>query len=213
MLGDLPEQGSWPGETHAPLGVLEESEDGVTCHACGWVGHGLYGHIGRAHDLDAATYRAYFGLRWEHPLASEHDRARRRAVYAQRERIGPPNPGVESLIEWNRGATTETRSLVVWKRERRAEAQRTGRHDPEYQAWAASHIDHDDPEYRAAVRKGRRTYDPGRKCVECGVRYCTWTSRHSRASSPRKTCGEPACIRAARSRAARAANRKRREPK
>jgi hypothetical protein len=60
-------------------GVLEETEDGLLCASCGWVGAHLGLHAFKAHGVTANDYRPRFGLlRSRGPVAAE-TRARIRA--------------------------------------------------------------------------------------------------------------------------------------
>lgn len=195
---NLPDQGSWPGPHHAPLGeLLEDGEGRLICHACGRGADALYAHL-RAHRLRPDEYRAYFGLRVGEPLASERLRAsRRRDTFEGERNTTPPS------------LTREQRSEITRNREQRLQAQRSGRHDPEQQReWARRRGARTDEE-RARMRHIRRREDPGHACPECGALVCTWTGRASGYSTKRTLCGERDCLRSARSRAAVVANRKR----
>jgi hypothetical protein len=50
------------GFVYGQIGVLASDGERVQCHICGkWFGH-LGGHVKRAHDAEAADYKAEFGL-------------------------------------------------------------------------------------------------------------------------------------------------------
>lgn len=198
MDANLPVQGSWPWEHHAPLGELAEDDQGrLVCHVCGRGADALYAHV-RAHRMRPDEYRALFGLRVSEPLASERLRAsRRRDSFGERRNTTPPE------------LTSEQRSEITRHREQRLQAQRSGRHDPEQQRERASQRGPRSDEERAQARAAKRGDDPGHECPECGALVCTWTGRASGYSSKRTLCGERDCLRSARSRAAVIANRKR----
>lgn len=194
----LPDQGSWHEPIHGKLGVLATSSDGqnVQCHVCGQWFASLGIHVNK-HGMDAAEYRAYFGLAVTRTLDSPK-RARRRRAETQPDRTGvtPPN------------LTSEQRAVITARREQRLETQQSGRHDPEQQRkWGAMRGEISKDE-RLKLSRLRRKYDPGHECPECGALICTWTYSGG-ASTKRILCGESGCLSAARSRAAAIANRKR----
>lgn len=204
---DLPDQGSWPGPLHAPLGTMLVSPDGneVTCHVCGRKFRALWKHI-QTHGLDAETYRAYFGLRVGEPLCAPKMADARAEISARQ----PQDPArVEALRQRAAEFTAEQRS--VWSRAREARLQtqiESGRGDPEIQrsraqAWHAKR--EQDPQadeaWRKAIRARRKRLDAGRKCVVCGAEFCVLSSRQTRQISARKTCGAPECKREVKRRA------------
>lgn len=192
---NLPEQGSWVGPLHAPLGELVETDGLVQCHACEWKGHALFSHV-RRHGITPEQYRAIFGLNTTTALCSASEAARRGRDLSGHRGSAPT-------------LTREQRQVITSRREKRLESLKKGRYDPNQQAHYASLLDHESSEYRAAVRKGRRQFDGGHECPSCGAWVCTWTGRGSGISTQRVLCGERECTRIARSKAAAIANRRR----
>lgn len=196
---------------YAPLGDLIDTPDGVVCHLCGWVGDRLYVHARQEHALTASEYRTKFSLNRRTPLASQAWRDRKKEETDKRS----SQRGNDALEDWNRNATSEQRSLLTWDRHRRIEYREN---HPWFQSnaqreLAQRHVQRlkDDRVYardwRTSLRKAGHDFNPGQVCPECGALFCTWTSRESGQSTKRKLCGSDECLKAARSRAARKANK------
>lgn len=197
----LPAQGTWQGVVYAPLGVLVTNEAGeLVCHICGWEGHALSHHVA-AHGVSADEYRAYFGLCTTQGLTSPALHAK----FVEAGHRGAANG--DALARWNAEATPEQRSLVVWNRERRAQRRKDYASESQMlKAVRRAEVMRADPARRDTMamraRLAKRTEDAGSQCPECGVLFCTWTSRHGRPNRA-TTCLTEECIRSARSRAAR----------
>lgn len=193
---NLPEQGSWPGKHHAPLGELVEVDGLVQCHACSWKGHALFSHI-KTHKMTSEQYKAYFGLNVTARLSSAAS-----AKMRGRDLSDVRSPSPPSL-------TREQRQTITIRREQRLQSLKQGRYDASQQRHYASLLDHSSDSYRASIRKARRKHDDGHHCPSCGAWICTWTGRASGISTQRVLCGEPECARAAKRNAAAIANRRR----
>lgn len=60
--GSAPRQVGDP-DGHGRYGVLDEDEEGLLCHECGWRGAHLGLHVYKAHGVTARAYRLEHGLR------------------------------------------------------------------------------------------------------------------------------------------------------
>jgi hypothetical protein len=60
---------------HGLFGVLDEPDDGLLCHDCGWRGQHLGLHVYRAHGLTASGYRYAHGLKRTRGLVAASTRA------------------------------------------------------------------------------------------------------------------------------------------
>lgn len=60
---------------HGLFGVLEETDEGLLCHDCGWRGQHLGLHVYRVHGLTASGYRFAHGLKRTRGLVGAATRA------------------------------------------------------------------------------------------------------------------------------------------
>lgn len=74
----LPEFGEWDGPVYGKLGQLDEIGDKLECHVCGEWFSSLGSHVWCAHNINAAEYKALFGLKHTTPLAAQYICEKRR---------------------------------------------------------------------------------------------------------------------------------------
>ena len=95
-------------------GVLDETEDGLVCAACGWTGAHLGLHAYKAHAMTADAYRARYGLLRGRGLVASNVRERiqanaragmtsRAAFFARRD----PAAATRARLRIRRSATPE----------------------------------------------------------------------------------------------------------
>lgn len=203
---EWPEQGSWP-DTQGELGAFELDDAGrLKCHVCGRFYRSVAQHAAMSHEMDADTYRAYFGFALNAPLVSAEiiSRLSENGQKASQEH----KQALKNMLDSVR-PSREQMSVISYRRESRAELK--PKRDLQLKGISAKglealRIKRMDPIFSGKVRASQiraarrhKLYD--QRCPYCGYSFCAIRYR----GSPPITCRSADCMRKAKQAAQRKA--------
>lgn len=142
-------------------GLLEETDDGLLCAACGWIGTLLGLHPFRAHGMTASQYRTRYGL------------LRGRGLVAV---------GTRGKIQDNARAGMSARRLFVERHDPAAASRARHR-----RAQPASPEEVAGRDARMASLGRRARIETVITCAECAVRFCPLGDKRRRCCT--RSCG------------------------